>query len=152
MELIKENIQKHRKVYKLKDRYRKIWSDNRANWIINHVEILNKINPGYVLDFGIDFIDYKIVLGYPANTILHSDSFCFTICDFVFNENKRTYPYAHGDWVLSNIIVNEDKFTLIDWDNVGIYTDDDINKKIYSDLTSAFGIERIQKYYDTTKF
>jgi len=40
---------------------------------------------------------------------------------------------------LSNIIINGDKMTMIDWDNLGSYPIDQVYKKLASDLKSAFG-------------
>ena len=48
-------------------------------------------------------------------------------------------PYAHYDWVLSNILLDGDNTYLVDWDNVGIYSPQEIQTKMESDLRSAFG-------------
>ena len=45
----------------------------------------------------------------------------------------------HGDWTLSNMIINKDKITMVDWDNLGIYPIDQVYKKMTADLKSAFG-------------
>jgi tRNA A-37 threonylcarbamoyl transferase component Bud32 len=45
----------------------------------------------------------------------------------------------HGDWTLSNIIINGDTMTMVDWDNLGSYPVDQVYKKLQSDLKSAFG-------------
>jgi hypothetical protein len=41
--------------------------------------------------------------------------------------------------VLSNILLDGDNTYLVDWDNVGIYSPQEIQTKMESDLRSAFG-------------
>jgi RIO-like serine/threonine protein kinase len=143
MKLIKENKNKQRAIYKMSDRIRKIWYAKDYHWVIEHFNLLQKINPGYVLLNGRTsdyvFIDYKVIKGVTASTLPHTDKFIKKIYDFCLNNIETTQPYAHGDWVLSNIIVDQDQLTLCDWDNVGIYDKQEAIKKMHSDLKSAFG-------------
>ena len=74
MELVKENEAKGRKVYFCGDRYRKVW-ENKIDWIYTHVKILNRVMPGFVIDYGADYIDYKVIEGITANTVKHTDEF-----------------------------------------------------------------------------
>ena len=144
MKLIKENKIKQRAVYQMSDRIRKIWYNKKKfDWVIEHFNLLQKVNPGYALSNGRTseyvFIDYKIIDGVTANTLPHTDEFIKKIYDFCLDSIKITEPYAHGDWVLSNIIINKDQFTLCDWDNLGIYNKQEVIKKMHQDLESAFG-------------
>ena len=143
MDLIKKNIEKKREVYKLDDRYRKVWYDIDMDRLDEHVSILEDIIPGYVLDYGKTensmYIDYHIVPGTPANTFAHTPQFIRRIHDFCHETLEQTLPYAHYDWVLSNIMIDGENTYLVDWDNVGIYSPEEIYKKIESDLKSAFG-------------
>ena len=85
------------------------------------------------------YIDYHIVPGTPANTFAHTPQFIKRIHDFCHETLEQTLPYAHYDWVLSNIMIDGDNTYLVDWDNVGIYSPEEINTKIEKDLKSAFG-------------
>jgi RIO-like serine/threonine protein kinase len=143
MDLIKENKQKRRSVYKLEDRYRKVWSFTDQDWLDDHISMLEDLMPGFVLDYKCSdtemYIDYKIIPGTPASKFEHTPEFMKKIYNFCLDNINETQPYAHGDWVLSNIIVDDDKLTLIDWDNVNLYPPHLILEKLHDDLKSAFG-------------
>ena len=52
----------------------------------------------------------------------------------------------HGDWVLSNIVIQPDgNMIMIDWDNLGLYREEEYMDKLHSDLISAFGEEKFKK-------
>ena len=148
MNLIKENIEKNRKVYKLDDRYRKVWQC-KPNYspdkdsLEEHLDILDELMPGYVIDYGLApeslYIDYKIIPGVPANTFPHTKEFIDKIYNFCVDNINKTSPYAHRDWVLSNILIDGDNMHIVDWDNVGVYEPKEIIDKLHSDLKSAFG-------------
>ena len=144
MVLIKENKIKNRKVYKLPDRYRKEWSIIDFTRLENHVKIMNKIKPGYVIDYGqtkdIMWLEVAEIKGTLASTVLHTSDFINQITAFCLESIRKTAPYAHGDWVLSNIIIDDaNQFHLIDWDNVDIYPMNSVLQKLSKDLKSAFG-------------
>lgn len=148
MVLVKENINKHRRVYLDGDRYVKVWGNVTPVWIANHVSILNTVVPDYVIAYGPDWISYRVIDGIVANTLEHTDKFIVDIYKFCLDSISLSKPYVHGDWVLSNIIVRPDSsFVLIDWDNVGIYDVDMYMNKLHSDLYSAFN----ERFYDATK-
>ena len=144
MELIKSNLEKQRAVYKVdKTTIRKYWYNRTYEWANEHVGILNKVNPGYVKMLGGEaespWIEFNLIEGVNAQGFEHSFDWIKTVHNFCHTHYKQTAPYAHGDWVLSNIIVNDNKLYLVDWDNVAIAEPEDIYAKIYSDLKSAFG-------------
>lgn len=144
MELIKENQEKLRAVYRLDhNTIRKYWYGKNIKWSFEHKKILDQLFPNYVKSAGSDekgvYIDFNYIFGVPANIINHDKEFFLKVVEFVIKNLKETLPYAQGDWVLSNIIINKDKLTLCDWDNVGIYPLDDIKNKMQKDLKSAFG-------------
>jgi RIO-like serine/threonine protein kinase len=99
--------------------------------------------PGYVQSHGIEdssmYICFNIIPGTPANTFEHTPEFIDKIYNFCVSNIKETEPYAHGDWVLSNIIIDGDNMYMVDWDNVGIYNPKEVLTKLKSDLKSAFG-------------
>jgi len=139
MILIRENKEKHRQVYFLKNRYRKYWFSKTPEWIKDHVKLLDTFFPGYILKHGDCWIDFKILDGITASTLPHTDEFILKIYNFCKNNIKETYPYAHGDWALSNIIINGSDIVMCDWDNLGIYANKEINDKLHDDLFSSFG-------------
>lgn len=139
MRLIREHKEKHRKVYFCDDRYRKEWYSTTPDWIHEHVQLLNKVVPGYVLGFGPNWIEYKILSGIPASTFPHTPEFIDRIYKFCRNNIQETAPYVHGDWALSNIIIDNNNIQMCDWDNLGIYHPDDVLEKLHEDLNSAFG-------------
>jgi len=143
MVLIKQNKEKQRCVYKLSDRYRKEWTYKDELWLSAHVDLLNKIKPNFVLAHGVKdnsmFIETKIVPGVAASTLDHTPEFIKRIYMFCINNINQTAPYAHGDWVLSNIVVDGDNIEMIDWDNLNLYPKTIAYNKLHNDLKSAFG-------------
>jgi len=144
MELIKENKEKNRATYR-KDQHtiRKVWYDKSLEWVDNHGYTVDKVKPNYVIKIGAEddhaWIDFIYVEGIPASEYPHTPQFVKLITEFCVDSIRKTSPYAHGDWVLSNIIINDKNIELIDWDNVGIYPVEQIYEKLRSDLKSAFG-------------
>ncbi len=143
MELIKSTPEKKRSVFELEDCFRKVWEYKDVALLEKHVSIMKGIWPEYVLRYGWTdntmWLDIKKVQGIEASKLEHTDEFMKKVYNFCLENIKKTAPYAHYDWVLSNIIVDGDNMFLVDWDNVGIYTYEDIHKKLISDLKSAFG-------------
>lgn len=149
MELIKKNTEKHRAVYIGEGHYHKVWHGAPEGWTSKHAQLLEKFMPGYVIQYGPNWIDFEILEGTPASEMDHTDEFIKRVYKFCLDSIEYTAPYVHGDWTLSNIIVNGDKMQLCDWDNIGIYDKEEVMKKLDSDLESAFG-ERYRKViYDT---
>ena len=136
MELIKENKEKLRRVYKGANFYRKQWDFANQEWLDDHIDIMEEVRPGYIINHGVEggrmFIDTKIIEGTVANTLPHTPEFVKSIYNFCLDNINETQPYAHGDWVLSNIIVQGDSYELIDWDNVGVYQPNVILEKLES--------------------
>jgi RIO-like serine/threonine protein kinase len=139
MQLVRVNSKKGRSVFFDENCYIKIWEDIQPEWIIQHVELLNELVPGYVLSFGSNWISFKPVVGTPASEFEHTDLFIKQIYKFCLENINATKPYVHGDWCLSNIIINGNHMTMIDWDNVGTYPEQEYLKKLVDDLKSAFG-------------
>jgi len=151
MELIRENKEKQRATYFCGDRYRKVWGNISPEWIYRHVKLLDRVVPGYVLGYGTDYIEYKIVEGSTANRSEHTDEFINRIYKFCLENIRSTRPWVHGDWTLSNIVIQPDgQLVMIDWDNLGMYREDDYMNKLHSDLISAFGEEKFRKAIDDT--
>lgn len=139
MELVRQNIEKGRSVFFNGDHYVKVWTDITPQWISEHVRLLKDLLPGYVLDHGGNWISYRIIPGVPASTFPQTPEFFAKIKNFCLENIKQTYPYVHGDWSLSNIIIDNDDINLCDWDNVGIYPAEEVNEKLEYDLRNAFG-------------
>lgn len=139
MQLIRQNTEKGRSVYFNEDCYIKVWSNVTPKWISDHVKLLKNIVPDYVLDYGGNWISFKVVPGVPASDFPHTPEFFEKIKSFCLENIKQTSPYVHGDWSLSNILIDHDNIKMCDWDNLGIYPEEEINKKLEFDLRNAFG-------------
>ncbi|MEK9804740.1 MAG: RIO1 family regulatory kinase/ATPase [Euryarchaeota archaeon] len=143
MDLIKTNKQKKRSVYKGNGYYRKLWHFVDIIWLDEHVKVLNNIVPNYVVDYGHDeesmWLDTKEIEGVPASTLEHTPEFIAKVYKFCLENIEQTLPYVHGDWVLSNIIVNGENMFMIDWDNCNVYPKHMVIEKMKKDLHSAFG-------------
>jgi RIO-like serine/threonine protein kinase len=139
MKLIRRSLEKRRSVFFEYDRYIKIWDSPADGWIANHVRLLEEHVPGYVIDHGKNWISYNIVAGTPASEFPHSLEFVKKIYAFCLDQIRNTKPWYHGDWSLSNIMINGNTMTMVDWDNLGQYPDDEVYNKLNNDLKSAFG-------------
>lgn len=151
--LIKTNNEKRRTVY-VDDTYiRKIWEDPVLDRVTAMVQRLHTVMPGYVIKFGECesqvYLDVKKIKGVPASTMPHTDQFIKQIYNFCIDNIQQTWPYAHYDWALSNIIVDGDTMTMCDWDNIAEYTNEEIVAKLDEDLESAFGERYRQVVYGT---
>jgi len=151
MELIRENKEKQRATYFCGDRYRKVWGNNSPEWIYRHVKLLERVVPGFVISYGDNYIEYKIIEGTTANVFEHTDDFIKKIYAFCLDNIQSTKPWVHGDWTLSNIVIQEDgTMIMIDWDNLGVYREEAYMNKLHSDLISAFSEEKFKKAIDDT--
>lgn len=143
MKLLREQTEKQRSVYLLKDRVRKFWHISKLDWAKTHFDLLNSTLPGYALNIDNNdskvWIDYVIIPGMPASTFPHTPEFVERIYKFCLANIEQTAPFYHGDWALSNILIDGEKMTLCDWDNLGIYPKEQVIEKLNSDLTDAFG-------------
>lgn len=143
MKLLRIQSEKQRSVYQLEDRIRKYWHISKLEWASTHFELLNDTIPGYTLGIGHNndsvWIDYKIISGVPASTLPHSLEFMEKIYQFCLANIEETKPYAHGDWSLSNMLIDDDVINMCDWDNLGIYPADEVYKKLNQDLLDSFG-------------
>jgi RIO-like serine/threonine protein kinase len=151
MKLIRENKEKGRQVFFCNDRYRKVWSNSSPEWIYRHVKLLDRVVPGFVLGFGQDYIEYNIVEGTTANVFEHTDDFIRRIYKFCLENIQSTKPWVHGDWTLSNMVIKEDgTIVMIDWDNLGMYREQEYLDKLHKDLASAFGEDKFRKAINDT--
>jgi RIO-like serine/threonine protein kinase len=143
MILLRENKLKKREVWKLDSCIQKKWYARDIEWIENHVNILNVLIPDYVISYGKKdncvYINFKILQGIPVNELPFSEGLMFKVYEFCLENIRNTSPYVHGDWALSNMLLDNNKITLCDWDNVGIYPKNKVIAKLNSDLSSAFG-------------
>lgn len=139
MQIIRTTPEKGRTVFFDGTHYVKCWNNLPANWISTHVNLLREVVPGYVHDYGGNWISFNTIKGVPASTLEHTPELIDRIYKFCLDNIKQTAPYAHGDWALSNMIVEGDKITMCDWDNLGIYPMDEVMEKLKTDLSDAFG-------------
>lgn len=140
MKLIRENKEKQRAVFLLDNGlYRKYWYNQTAEWINGHVALLNKCVPDYVNASGDNWIEFNPVPGTLASTYKHTPEFVQLIYNFCLDNIKQTMPYSHGDWALSNMLIDNGTIRMCDWDNIGVRNADDVLAKLTSDLSDAFG-------------
>lgn len=151
MLLIKSDIPRKREVWLLNDRYRKIWRYSRPDLLFRHVKLINLAFPGFIIDHGHDkqnmWVDYRIIEGIRADRILLDDEKILKIYNFCLENIRETAPFYHGDWNLSNIIVNDGNLTLIDWDTINTDTEDEMMIKMHFDLRSSIG-PKFDKFID----
>ncbi len=123
--------------------YRRVWMAELETRLVKHVYIMNQIRPGYILDYGVRpegiFLEVKLVPGVPAQDLKLTDDFRQRILEFCLDNIRSTQPYAHGDWHLSNILVNGSDMDIVDWDTVGTYSSREVHAKLTKDLQSYFG-------------
>lgn len=143
MKLLRKNIDKQREVYLLDNCIRKVWNISKKDWVLAHFTLLEERLPGYAIGTGTNdnciWIDYNILEGTLASTFKHSPEFINRIYNFCIKNIEDTYPYAHGDWSLSNMLINGDAINMCDWDNLGIYSKEQVYKKLHQDLFDSFG-------------
>lgn len=139
MELIRANKEKQRSVYFDGTYYIKSWSNITPMWIKNHVDLLREHVPGFVADYGGNWISYNIVPGVPASEFPHTPEFVNRIHSFCLDQIKSTQPWYHGDWSLSNILIDGNDIRMVDWDNLGQYPEEEVYAKLHEDMKSAFG-------------
>ena len=142
MILIKENKEKKRAVFYDGQFYYKIWNFVDTNWFNNHVNLLEKYSPDLVADFFISENSMTLkmheIKGKLGNEFAPTLEFIDMIYKACIRNMNLTSPYMHGDWVLSNMIIDDNKVKFIDWDNLRIMSEDDAIAKLHSDLKSAF--------------
>lgn len=154
MELVKTNNFKKRSVFYDGKFYYKVWHFNDISWLQNHVSLLKEYAPNLVVDYYSDKNSMTLVMnkiiGRPANTYAHTTEFIDFIYNACIKNINETGPYKHGDWVLSNMIVDKDNnVQFIDWDNINVFGHNGAIKKLHFDLESAFG-ENFKRYLDDT--
>lgn len=151
MELVKENIEKEREVYETETSYIKHWSNKNYDWLLSHVKKLDQVTSNYIINYGVGdgfmWAEFKKLAGKPASEFEHTPAFVERVVKFCKDNYKKTYPYAHGDWVLSNIIIDGENFSLCDWDNLDVYPEEEVWKKMEADLVSAFG-NQVKDYFN----
>lgn len=143
MDILKQNKVKQRAVYKMSDCVRKIWYYLDIDWLDNHVKTLNKVVPGYVLNHGSGdgymWIDIQRIAGIPANQLQPTLENIERVYKFCLESISSTWPYVHGDWAPSNIIVDGDCMIMCDWDNIGQYPEHEVSEKLGLDMFECYG-------------
>jgi len=143
MKLIKQNLAKKRSVFFDGTHYHKIWHYSRPEWLAEHFQTVKLLCPElphdwHHTDSEMTFV-MNVIPGTPASQFEHTASFVEQICRACQQNIQQTQPLYHGDWSLSNMIVNQGTVTFIDWDNIDRYSLHEVEQKLISDLHSAFG-------------
>ena len=136
---------KIRTVHNYKTHYRKHRNYVDTKWFYPHIEMLNRLRPGYVISSRLTkkamWIDYKVIPGTRADhtDFIRDDQFPSQIYNFVISNIQEIYPYVHGDWTLHNMIIDGTDIELIDWDQCQIHTHRDIIKLFNLAMVKNFG-------------
>ena len=154
MVLIKENKSKFRSVHFDGEFYYKSWNFSDSSWLEAHVELLNTYAPEIVNSYSCNKdrmpLKMNVIEGKLASTFDHTQEFFDKIYSACIKDLERTRPYAHGDWVLSNMIITpDDKVVFIDWDNINLFPRKGAMIKMHLDLKSAFG-EKFEGFLNDT--
>jgi len=141
--LIKHIPDKHRKVYDGGTFIRKIWGNRSLLSVDSLARRINSVFPNYIIDIGEThegaFMDLTKLNGVLVSTLVQTDDLVKQVYKFCIDNMQHTLPYYHYDWALSNMIIDNGKITLCDWDNLNLYTEFDAIKKLDEDLSNAFG-------------
>jgi hypothetical protein len=148
MILVKNQKEHSIETYRVDDGFVKIYRNWTADRLKNHVVLVDRINPGYYLDHGIekDYVWAKSrpIQGTMASEYKHTDEFAKNIMSFCIENYKKTYPYAHMEWSLNNIIIQDSQIHLIDWDTLGVYPPKYVWESMHKMFYKMFG-DRINK-------
>jgi RIO-like serine/threonine protein kinase len=144
MDLIKETTSKFREVWHDGEYYYKTWNFVDRAWLEAHVKLLDIYAEGLVVDYLFKensmTIKMNTIEGTLASTFEHTQEFFDMIYSACIKDLDRTAPYAHGDWVLSNMIITpKENVVFIDWDNINLFPKKGAIMKMHLDLKSAFG-------------
>ena len=154
MDLIKENKAMFRSVHFDGEFYYKSWNFSDADWLVAHVELLNTYTPEIVNSYSCSkdrmTLKMNVIEGKLASTFDHTQEFFDKIYSACIKDLERTRPYAHGDWVLSNMIITKDNVVkFIDWDNINLFPRKRAMMKMHLDLQSAFG-DKFERFLNDT--
>lgn len=144
MDLIKETPSKFREVWYDGEYYYKTWNFVDRAWLKAHAELLDIYAKGLVVDYlfreNSMTLKMNTIEGTLASTFEHTQEFFDKIYTACINDLDKTSPYAHGDWVLTNMIITpQNKVVFIDWDNINLFPRKGAIMKMHLDLKSAFG-------------
>ena len=150
MEFVQRNRKKHLEVYKGDGFYLKKFFKRDNQWLETHIENLQNAYPNYLLDFGVEsdhvWTTFKELPGIEAWNFEQTDEFIKKIVEFCKAHYKKTYPYAHLDVGLSNILVDGDDLYFCDWDSVAIYPKQFVMQRMYAILLKDMGI-KVKRYF-----
>ena len=121
------------------------------DWYNNHINILNKYFPGYILDNKFDIenkqmeFKYKAIEGQTFNYARYGYTYkqINTVFEYCIKDIERTWPYKLNDWGLNNIIITPDnhiKYIDLDLfhDTTEFPTKSKAVKKIKKDFEEGF--------------
>jgi len=121
---LNRNIKK-RRVYHGGDHIYKTWIKPKLTYeyLRNMVELIEKVDPSYVLDYGINngksWAKFRIVEGeHRYNPFKWNEESVRNVINFITNHYKTFHPIYHGDPSLGNILVSDDTFHFIDYDDI----------------------------------
>lgn len=124
----------------------KYFSKDRAWNYEEKIKILNKIHPNYIIDYvrkgRHEYYTYKYINGYNCRADCEylseqyiqnnkgSDYVKWTIANFFKNTYQELLPYAKMTYQLSDVVVDNDNISLIDWEDVYKPTEEERQKDL----------------------
>lgn len=144
LEYVKQKTGYNIHTFKSDDFYLKKYYDWSPEYLETHTKRVNNFFPGYILDTGVEE-DYvwsklKVIPGIMAAEFDQDDDFIYRILNFCIKNYHQTYPYAHMEWSLKNILIDEqDNIQLCDWDSYGIYPPKMVWKEMHRAFFVMFG-------------
>lgn len=155
MILIKENKSKKRSVFYDGNYYYKTWHFLDIKWLENHVKLLSVYAPEILDEYSCTnnsmTLKMKEIKGTLVSSIIHSQELFNAVYSACQTNIENTYPYAHGDWVLSNMIITDQKeIKFVDWDNLSLSSKENSLLKMHKDLKSAFESKFKKFLYDSS--
>ena len=120
-----------------------------------HINIMNKVMPGYILQHGsfkknAYFVDSKFFLGkclkdirqnFSPSGLRYTKDFIKKFRSFCIESARKTFPYSHGDWTPDNVLEYNGEWFLIDWDWVGQRTTQETQRILNLRLKQVFGYD-----------
>ena len=135
----------------------------KREWYKEHCRLMDKYYPGFILSRSCSgnriILEYKEIEGNricgdedwePTEPIDWSYRRIHKLYRWILSEVDKTWPYTHGDWALTNILVQSNgEFKMVDFDtfsNTSLPTMDHVINQIHTDLIKGFGKRKFTRY------
>ena len=127
----------------------------QRDWYEDHCHLMDKYYPGYLVSRSC--LEHHMILGYKEiEGITLSASECTNetihkVYEWILTEVNRTWPYTHGDWATSNILIQSNgNPIMIDLDTFSdtrLPTMEHVINQIHRDLKEGLGKKKFGNYW-----